>query len=266
MPTTVTPRHQYIQLVEGFMRDGYAIVRGLFSPQEMEAVLEIGRADQVLAENTRQRKDASGMISKLYLDNQLHEDDVYSAIARTHKIVDRMETIFEKPVLHFHHKMMQKEPFTGGAWEWHQDYGYWYRNEGFLWPETASCLVAVTRANRQNGCLQVLRGSHKAGRIEHGDTGDQTGADLQRVRELEKELELVYCELEPGDAVFFDGNTLHRSDQNKSEHPRWSLISCYITEGNRAVNQTDELNLQPIEKLDDDRVLEVAEKHRAKFV
>ena len=79
---------------------------------------------------------------------------------------------------------------------------------GFLWPQTASCLVAVTPANRENGCLQVLKGSHLAGRIEHGDTGDQTGADLQRVSELEKELELVYCELNPGDAVFFDGRAI----------------------------------------------------------
>ena len=28
---------------------------------------------------------------------------------------------------------MQKEPKVGGAWEWHQDYGYWYKNE-FLFP------------------------------------------------------------------------------------------------------------------------------------
>ena len=31
-------------------------------------------------------------------------------------------------VYHFHHKMMVKEPRVGGAWEWHQDYGYWYSN------------------------------------------------------------------------------------------------------------------------------------------
>ncbi len=32
-------------------------------------------------------------------------------------------------VCHFHSKLMQKEPRVGGAWEWHQDYGYWYKNE-----------------------------------------------------------------------------------------------------------------------------------------
>lgn len=250
------------QLVQAYHRDGYGIVPGLFSQEEMDLLLEIGQKDRMLAEKTRGRKDASGAVTKLYLDAELHEDDVYSAIARSRRIVEPMQSIFGKPIVHFHHKMMQKEPYTGGAWEWHQDYGYWYRHEGFLWPETASCLVAVTPADKNNGCLQVLKGSHKAGRIEHGDTGDQTGAHEQRVRELEKELETVYCELNPGDAVFFDGNTLHRSDQNTSEHPRWSLISCYVTEGNRAVNKTDHLVLTPIEPLDDNQVIEVARRHK----
>ena len=28
------------------------------------------------------------------------------------------------PVCHYHFKLMKKEPKVGGAWEWHQDYGY----------------------------------------------------------------------------------------------------------------------------------------------
>ena len=77
--------------------------------------------------------------------------------------------------------MILKEPFTGGAWEWHQDYGYWYNN-GCLAPDLASCLIAVDRATKENGCLQVLKGSHHLGRIDHGKVGDQTGADMERVQ------------------------------------------------------------------------------------
>ncbi len=62
----------------------------------------------------------------------------------------------------------------GGAWEWHQDYGYWYNN-GCLLPDMASCLMGIDRATKANGCLQVLKGSHHMGRIEHLKTGDQTG-------------------------------------------------------------------------------------------
>ncbi len=64
------------------------------------------------------------------------------------------------------------------------------------------------------------RASHKMGRIEHVLIGDQAGADGERVQAASERLELVYCEMQPGDAVFFHANTLHRSDQNKLEHPR----------------------------------------------
>jgi ectoine hydroxylase-related dioxygenase (phytanoyl-CoA dioxygenase family) len=91
----------------------------------------------------------------------------------------------------------------------------------------ASCLIAVDRATRENGCLQVLRGSHLMGRVDHGKTGEQTGADMERVEAALARMELVHVEAEPGDALFFHCNLLHRSDQNRSANPRWSLICCY---------------------------------------
>ncbi len=71
---------------------------------------------------------------------------------------------------HYHSKMIMKEARTGGAWAWHQDYGYWYDN-GVLFPNLCSVFVAVDPATRENGCLQVLRGSHAMGRVTHLKTG-----------------------------------------------------------------------------------------------
>jgi ectoine hydroxylase len=155
---------------------------------------------------------------------------------------------------------MLKEPLIGGAWEWHQDYGYWYDN-GCLYPDMASCLVAVDRATQENGCLQVVRGSHKLGRLEHGQTGGQTGANLERVSAVLQRLELVYCELSPGDAVIFHGNTLHRSDQNKSQNSRWSLICCYNTRHNDPYFESKHPNYEPLEIWNDRRIAEHLESH-----
>ena len=90
-----------------------------------------------------------------------------------------------------------------------------------------SCWIALNHADRANGCLQVIRGSHQAGRIEHGVYSTQHCADPERVEQLLDRLDLVYCELDPGSAVFFHCNTLHRSDANSSERNRWNLICCY---------------------------------------
>lgn len=50
---------------------------------------------------------------------------------------------------------------------------------------------------------------------------------MGRVEEILKRLDLVHIEMEPGDTLFFHANLLHRSDQNRSDHPRWSMICCY---------------------------------------
>jgi len=34
-------------------------------------------------------------------------------------------------------------------------------------------------------------------------------------------------EMQPGDGLFFHANRLHRSDQNRSNNPRWPMICCY---------------------------------------
>ena len=91
-------------------------------------------------------------------------------------------------------------------------------------------MIALDRSTKANGCLQVLAGSHKAGRISHGPVGvGQTGADPERVALLrdQGQLEVVHCEMEPGSVLFFHSNLLHSSAPNTSPHSRWSLICCY---------------------------------------
>jgi ectoine hydroxylase-related dioxygenase (phytanoyl-CoA dioxygenase family) len=242
------------QHIAEFQADGYVMARGLFDREEMHGLLAIAKGDAQLVGESYVRKDAAGGQSRLTVRNELDETSAYAAIVRSRRIVDVMERLLGDEVYHYHHKMMLKEPRVGGAWEWHQDYGYWYNN-GCLFPDMASCLIAVDRATRANGCLQVIRGSHRMGRVDHGQTGGQVGADQARVDAALERMELVYCEMEPGDALFFHGNLLHRSDQNTSDHPRWSLICCYNTRHNDPyVTNGRHPNYSPLEKWSDDRV------------
>ena len=179
-----------------FDRDGYVIVEDLFDAEEMQLLRDIAKADREVAARVTDREDAAGGITSLALSNEVH-DDIFGAIVRSRRMVNTVEKLLGDEVYHYHHKMMLKEPFVGGAWEWHQDYGYWYNN-GCLFPDMASVMIAVDRANKENGCLQVIRGSHKLGRIDHGKTGGQTGADMERVDAALERLELVHCEIEPG--------------------------------------------------------------------
>jgi ectoine hydroxylase len=241
-----------------FEKDGFLLVPGLFSTEETDLLLKIARADQALASEAWDRKDSQGGISRLTLRSVLG-DDLYSACVCCERIVATMECLLGDEVYHLHHKMMLKEPYVGGAWEWHQDYGYWY-NDACLFPDMASCMIAVDRATKENGCLQVIQGSHRFGRVNHGVTGDQTGADMERVEQALERLPHVYCEMEPGTGLFFHANLLHRSDQNRSPNPRWSLICCYNTAHNIPYKEFHHAPYAPIVKLGDERVLEVARR------
>jgi ectoine hydroxylase len=232
-----------------YLDTGYLFVPKLFDADEMRILLGYAKRDRALIAGATGRKDATGQVTKLTLWNHAG-DDLYGMFSRSPRIVNRMEQLLGGEVYHYHTKMMLKEPLVGGAWEWHQDYGYWYHN-GCLFPYLASCLIAVDRATRKNGCLQVLKGSHLMGRIEHGKTGDQTGADMEMVAAALERLDLVYVEAEPGDALFFHCNLLHRSDQNRSPDARWSLICCYNAARNNPYKESRHPRYSPLAKVSD---------------
>lgn len=246
--------------VSQFQDDGYLIVRQLFSQSEMDGLLAYARGDQALLGDSYVRTDSQGGETRLALRNDLDDASVYTAIVRSQRVAGTMQRLLGDEVYHYHHKMTLKQPKTGGAWEWHQDYGYWYNN-GCLYPDMGSCMIAVDKATKANGCLQLLRGSQKLGRVDHVKVGQQTGADPERVEAAVARHELVYCEMDPGDAVFFHSNLLHRSDQNKSDQPRWSLICCYNTRHNDPiVTGGRHPNYSPLEIWPDERVLQTIEQ------
>ena len=241
--------------VAQFYQDGYLLLPNYFDAEEMEMLLSTASSDREMLEHSVNVEDVAGKKSKLSLWNHPGED-IYGMIARSNRVVGGVEQLLGGEVYHYHSKMMLKEPLVGGAWEWHQDYGYWYQN-GCLFPDMVSCLIAVDRATKENGCLQVLRGSHKMGRVQHGRFGEQTGADPERVEQAMKRLELVYCEMEPGTALFFHGNTLHASAPNTSPNPRWSLICCYNKATNDPYKESHHPRYTPLVKVDDEAIKRV---------
>ena len=73
--------------------------------------------------------------------------------------------------------------------------------------------------------------------------------------------QLLHVEMNPGDAIFFHGNLLHRSDQNVSNDPRWSLICCYNTKQNDPYKESRHPNYIPLELIDDESFESKAEVH-----
>ncbi len=248
--TTLTP-----QQIASFHKDGYVIVKNFLEPAAVEKLYGTAIGDNTMENNAINVTDQTGKNSKLSLWFT-PGNDVFGYLTRSESMVNGVAALLDSdaPVCHFHSKLMQKEPKVGGAWEWHQYYGYWYKNQ-FMFPDQLiSVMVALTPANKQNGCLQVIKGSHKLGRINHGFAGEQVGADMVMVNNALKTMDLVYVEIAPGDALFFNSNILHRSEANLSDHPRWSIISCYASQSNLAYNESSTSWKTPIELVPDNAI------------
>ncbi|TLV03381.1 phytanoyl-CoA dioxygenase family protein [Dyadobacter luticola] len=246
-----------------YHRDGYFIAKGFYDQEEISRLYQIAIEDAAVSKHAINVNDSSGKRSKLSLWYK-PGDDVYGLLTRGETLVNAVDQLLDRAedddahsVCHYHSKLMQKEPRVGGAWEWHQDYGYWYKNE-FLYPDQMmSVMVAITDANQENGCLQVIKGSHKIGRVEHGFSGEQVGASQRYVDLALKTMEHVFVELEAGDILYFHSNILHRSEANLSDRPRWSMISCYNRSTNIGYNESSSASasITPIEVVPDDALL-----------
>jgi ectoine hydroxylase len=244
--------------VRFFEDEGYLVIKELLSADEVELLRSAAVADKALDEHAFSVKDGEGGAARLALWNH-PGSSIYGMIARCETVVGAMERLLGEEVYHYHSKMIMKDARTGGAWTWHQDYGYWYHN-GVLAPNLASISIAVDRATRENGCLQVIPRSHKLGRIEHALSGNQAGADVARVEKVLERLPVVHVELAPGDAVVFHSNMLHRSDANTSDKPRWSMICCYNAASNDPYLDAPHPRYTPLIKVPDTAIRDAGRK------
>lgn len=221
-----------------YWTEGYVVIPGLLSTREVTAFRDRARADlghENGAESQTHKADREGRRTLLKIWNRA-DDDVYGLLARDQRLVSLAEDLLGSDIYLYSHKMTMKEPLQGGAWEWHQDFGYWYQNR-CLAPEMLSIWIALDPSLASNGCLQVLAGSHQFGRLDHLRINEQTVVDDEYLSAARQRCRHDYVEMQPGDALVFHCNLLHRSDANTSESPRWGYIASYNTVRNQPFRQ-----------------------------
>jgi len=247
-----------LDMQKDFQANGYVIMRGLLDSEEVSLLRQAIDHPNGVMSQTFDVNDKSK--NKISVSLWAHPgNDVTGIIAKSDKVAGVMEQLLGGEVYQYHGKVIQKDPQTGGAHHWHQDYGYWYHN-GNLHPDMGTVWIAVDKATRQNSCLQLLKGSHLAGRIDHvgvqgegGHSGnEQVVADPGRVKHLRNCLEHIYFEADPGDAIFFHCNVLHRSEANMSNDRRTAYLVAYNRRDNSSVIEHQFPQYAPLQKVRND--------------
>ena len=243
--------------IADYGRDGYVPRRALFDAGESQRLRAAFAADGQFADHLNVYSGGDGRQSEFATWYRLG-DDVFGAIARSERMVKSAARLLDDEPYHWHSKVIMKPPRTGGEWIWHQDYGIWY-DFGCLYSRMLAVMIAIDATTRENGCLEVLAGSHHMGRISHEGGGEtQRGADPERLAEAIKRCERVTVEMAPGDALFFHANLLHASGPNTSARPRNVLIVTYNARSNSPYKATVHPAYSPIDVLPDAAVRDAA--------
>ena len=114
-----------------------------------------------------------------------------------------------------------KDPGAGAYAGWHQD-EFTLRYD----PIAVTCLFAFTPLTKENGCLEVIPGSHKNGLLPHATktSRDNYLSQGQHISVPVDETKAVPVELKPGHAMIFDQRLIHGSGINRSNGRR---IACF---------------------------------------
>eukprot|EP00760_Papus_ankaliazontas_P006272 PhM_4_TR12971/c0_g1_i1/m.63561/K21195/phnY; 2-aminoethylphosphonate dioxygenase len=206
----------YDELVS-WHRDGFLVRRGVFSEAEVAnitaALNENANAPDVPTSKGGKWKYFEKSLKQpgkrvLNRIERVCDNPKLWNVAHDRRIHGAVSAMLGEEAVLFKDKSNYKLP-GGGRFEAHQDIQP-------KWDEYAtqfiSVLVTIDYNRKENGCLEVAGGHYGRGLI---------GRYFAAMNETETAgMKWVFVETTPGDVVFFDGRTPHKSGDNLSDKPR----------------------------------------------
>ena len=126
-------------------------------------------------------------------------------------------------------KLNLKPAREGSGFRWHQDSPYWIHDCNHV-DQLPNVMVLFDDADAANGCLRVIQGSHKKGRLPGCEDGSQLQGFFTHPTAF-SEQDQVLMEAPAGSVVFFDPHIVHGSQPNHSDAPRRAIIITYQPAG-----------------------------------
>ena len=234
-----------VEEVEAFNRDGYFICRGLIPSHYIETMRRVTQRDLQLHQGDLEYEadlnypgapeslDAEGGRTVRRLRQAISRDPVFCRLLKEPFLLNRLKQLVGEHVvmpLAHHNCIMTKQPRFSSDTGWHQDTRYW----AFTTPQLVNLWIALGPENLQNGCLQVLPGSHKDPTPRECLDDDLfLRTDLPQNQQLLSTARPV--ELQPGDALLFHARCFHAATRNFSTETKQSVVFTFRTLDNSPI-------------------------------
>jgi phytanoyl-CoA hydroxylase len=219
--------------IELFHEQGYLVVQDAFTPDEVGSALE-GLLDLVEGRNPEFRgiqfeAKARDALAALPLERK------QDAVRKFWHFIDydaRLKALSEHPKLMavlsrliggvpelFQDMALFKPPLIGREKPWHQDHAYFNMPLGTT---IVGVWIALDEATLENGCMQVIPGSHLKGPVVHFKRRDWQICDSHVAAGSS-----VAVPLEPGGCLLFHGLLHHGTPANWSPKRRRAVQFHY---------------------------------------
>ena len=230
----------------GWYRDGYAIVRGFFTADEVAA---IGRdIDAVHAEGIKHGR--SFRHGNLFYKIAQGEDGprvqmvqwpsyhrpVLDAVRLDPRFAALLESLIGRDIKQIINQIHWKAPGAVGDFAWHQDSrfrlpAHCYRNLGTAYVQTG---LAIDPHKPESGGMSLVPRSHLQGDLDL-DTSKEVLGNSKRDAALERvglsAADVIQLDLDPGDLALWNPYLVHGSGTNRSDHQRRFYINGYVSAG-----------------------------------
>ena len=142
--------------------------------------------------------------------------DAFNQLLRHPRIMEVGHAIMG-PEIHLHRDVVMMKPAKVGREKpWHQDSVYWPWTPMRL----VSAMTALDDSTPENGCLQIVPGTHVK-EVQH------FGKELQIEMDDAMQAKTLYAPLKAGDTLLFHSLILHASEPNHSDRDRRVCIFSY---------------------------------------
>jgi len=209
------------QQVQQFHRDGFLVVRGMYSADEVAEISqwtdEVANYPEVPGKYMMyfEKSQVDGERILCRIENFVPYHEGFSKLITARRMQQAVTELFGEEAILFKDKINFKLP-GGDGFKEHQDV-----QAG--WDEFAdlhiTAMIAIDETNEANGSLEMIAGMHKQGLLG-SMWAPLTDEDTHHAAYVP-----VHCK--PGDAVFFDSYAPHRSQPNRTDQARRVLYITY---------------------------------------
>ncbi len=229
-----------LDAISHYRREGYLILRKVLSPDHVQACLAgLAALASDPALTPQQRGDSGAFVAlEPGADTTAATADPVDLVRKFGNFIDTSPALLRAAMSARLHAMLDalmgqgrvllqemalvKPPKISGEKPWHQDAAYFRGSDPNL---MFGVWIALDPATRQNGCMEVIPGSHLPGPVPHVPAKD---INLCTIRlDLVRLDRRVALPMEPGDVLVFHSLIHHYTAPNRSDQRRRALQFHY---------------------------------------